>query len=124
MYFNWYFMLAALAVSELVHNMFEVWGMRQKVEWLGQSLKGKPHGTWPIHIDSHLKVWSLHIGMLFSISGVTYALFSVANISNHAVVLLGVATLIANYFLTVVKVHHFHIEIGALIAQAKRSKPK
>lgn len=118
---NWLYLLVAFAVGELIHNLFEIWGMRQKVAWLGLVMNGKPHGKWPLYIKTYTQVWVLHIAILVSVAGLSYGLFMLLNISDSAAVFVGILTLLICYATVVHKVHRFHMEIGRLIRKAKKA---
>lgn len=118
---NWLQLLVALAVGELVHNLFEIWGMRQKVAWLGLNMDGKPHGKWPLYIKTYTQVWVLHISILVFVAGLSYGLFALLNISDNVAILIGIMTLLLCYGIVVHKVHRFHMEIGRLIRKAKKA---
>lgn len=113
-------LLISLCFAEFMHNAIEIWGMRQKVSWLSQSLDGKKHGKWPVHIDTKLKTLIFHVIILFIITGLSYVLLKWLNFTNGALVTLGIVILIINYIFTTWKVDKFHMEIGRLIKDAKK----
>ncbi len=108
-------LLVAFCIVEFFHNSIEIWGMRQKVRWLASSLAEKPHGSWPINIDTKLKTWLLHIGIVLLVGGAAYLLLMALDIGEQQLVLLGVLILALNYTLTTWKVDKFHYEIGQLM---------
>ena len=98
-------LVAALAASEFVHTLFEIWGIRQKVSWLGLVTNGKPHGTWPINVDSLLKVWGLHLAILMVVSATSYELLRLLNTSVNATALIAAVTRLVTSTTVVIKTH-------------------
>lgn len=117
-------LLTALIINEVLHNLFEIWGIRQKVQWLNMSMHGKPHSTWPINIDNNRKVWLLHITMMLLFTSLAYWLLGECGLVDDKLVAIGVGLLIGSYIYTVYKVHFYHSEIGFLIRIAKGKSKK
>jgi hypothetical protein len=113
-------LVAALAFNELIHLMFEVWGARQKVAWLKARMDQKPHGDWPIRIDSLAKTLLLH-GALFCLCvGVAFAGLVWLNFHPHILLGLACVLLVVTYSFTTLGMDAFHQEIGALLKRYKR----
>lgn len=113
-------LLVALTINELLHNCFEIWGMRQKVQWLDARIHGKKHSTWPININTELKAYGLHAALFVSITFIVFGILSVINLSSKNLILAGIITLTTSYILTTNKVHAFHLEIGKLLRKFKQ----
>lgn len=113
-------LFVALAVTEFMHNGFEIWGMRQKVQWLDARMNHQKHGKWPININTALKAYGLHAAILVLITGVTYLGLSAFNISSTRLILTGIILLATSYTWTTAKVHFYHLEIGKLLSKFKR----
>jgi len=111
--------LVALCFSEFIHNVIEIWGMRQKVSWLDLSLAGKKHGRWPVNIDTKFKTLVLHILIILISGGGAYLLLKLLNMSNEKLVFIGIVISIVNYICTTWKVDSYHSEIGRIIKNAK-----
>lgn len=114
--------LVALSLTEFIHNAIEVWGMRQKVQWLGQAMAGQKHGKWPINIDSKLKTVILHALILFASTSFFVLVLNVVQLSNDGLIITGVSALMINYIFTTWKVDRFHKEIGRIIELVKGHK--
>lgn len=115
-------LLISLCFSELIHNMIEIWGMRQKVSWLALSLKGEQHGKWFVNIDSKIKTLLLHTFILLFSGGIAYAALLWWNFTNESLVVIGIIMFLLNYIFTTIYVDRFHTAIGKLISGAKKSK--
>ncbi|HSW48263.1 MAG TPA: hypothetical protein VLG67_04240 [Candidatus Saccharimonadales bacterium] len=113
--------LVSLCFSEFVHNALEIWGMREKVEWLRVSLDNKKHGKWPVNINTKFKTVILHVLVLLVTSGVAFLVLKALNLSEQTLIVVGIIILLVNYIFTTYKVDKFHVEIGKLIKQAKGS---
>ena len=114
--------LVSLCIAELIHNAIEIWGMRQKVEWLHLSLGKKPHSRWPVNIDTKLQVGLIHAAIVLLVTGGGYWVLSLINLPTESVIILGIVILLLNYVITTWKVDSFHTEIGRLIRKAKKQK--
>ncbi len=112
-------LLVSLCFSEFIHNMIEIWGMRQKVSWLALSLKGKNHGKWPVNIDTKVKTLVLHVLVLLITGGGGFVLLKFLNPTDESLITLGIIVLILNYIVTTYKVDKFHSEIGKIIKSVK-----
>lgn len=112
--------LVSICFADFIHNMLEIWGMRQKVEWLRLSLDKKEHGRWPINIDTKLKTVVLHALILILTTAVGYFVLTYLNLKDKFLLLIGIVVLLANYILTTWSVDKFHSEIGKIIRGAKK----
>lgn len=113
--------LVSLCFSEFIHNMMEIWGMREKVSWLDAAMSGKEHSKWPISIDATAKrVIAFHATVLLLVSGLVYFLLKWLNFSETSLIILGIVILITSYIITTWKVDKFHTEIGKLTAYVKK----
>lgn len=107
-------LLVALAVTELVHNRFEVWGMAQKVLWLERRLRKRPIGRWPINIDRPWKTIVLHLLLLVVVGAIVWV--TLGQLGNQRQRLAAAAILLLiNYGLTTAQVDRFHRQIGRLL---------
>ncbi len=113
-------LLIALIGNELIHNAFEIWGIRQKVAWLHARIDKRPHGEWPININTAVKAYGLHVFLFFVITGVFFGLLLALNLSQTVLLRLGILLLVASYALTTLTIHEFHSEIGVLLKRFKR----
>lgn len=113
-------LLISLCFAEVVHNAFEIWGMRQKVQWLKASMHGKPHGRWPINVNTKLKTVLLHSFILVLFGGIAFFLLKSIDFSAIKLVQFGIVALLFNYAYTTWKVDRFHNEIGELIVKEPR----
>jgi hypothetical protein len=112
-------LLVSLCFAEFIHNLIEIWGMRQKVDWLKLSLDGKEHGHWPVNINTKFKTVILHIFILLFSGGSAYLLLQFFNFDNESLILIGIMILFVNYVFTTWLVDKFHMEIGRLIKSVK-----
>lgn len=112
-------LLVALAVNELIHNAFEIWGVRQKVSWLSARMGGRPHGKWPININTDFKAYGLHAALFFIITCLVFFVLLLVDVSNQSLLLSGVIFLIISYAWTTTAVHEYHLEIGKLLRKFK-----
>lgn len=112
--------VAALAINELIHLVFEIWGLRQKIAWLTARMDKKPHGTWPININSFTKTILLHLMLFTFFVGVSFVIFAVTGLSAAALLMLSVAVLIICYIYTVLNLDKLHCEIGKLLKRYKQ----
>src|SRR5437868_922418 len=106
--------LVSLCFTEIIHNIFEVWGIRQKVQWLKLASSGKPHGRWPLNIDTGLKTVILHACLLLFFSAISFVVLGSFNLSADVLIKIGIILLLFNYAYTTWKVNRFHEEIGEL----------
>lgn len=113
-------LFVALAGNELVHNCFEVWGMRQKVAWLHARMDKRPHGDWPININTAAKAYGLHTGMFVAINAVLFGILLLFDLGQTRLIEIGLLLLVVSYALTTLTVHEFHLEIGVLLKRFKR----
>lgn len=112
--------LAALALNEFVHICFEVWGIKQKVTWLKHRMDSKPHGSWPIHIDTFAKTILLHTILFIVSTGGFTALLLVTHPSTATLLSISIVTLVITYAFTTIQLDAYHSEIGKLLARYKR----
>jgi hypothetical protein len=117
-------LLVSLCFAEFIHNLIEIWGMRQKAEWLSMSLDGKEHRRWPVDINTKFKTIILHLLILLIVSSIAYFLLTFLNFNNESLVFIGITILLINYLTTTWLVDKFHSEIGKLIYDAKNSEAK
>ncbi len=113
-------LVAGLALNELLHIVFEIWGIRQKVSWLTARMDSKPHGAWPLNIDTLAKTLLLHSLMFIVFSGFSFALFSYLNLSIETSLQLSILFLVFTYSFTVFGMDAFHGDIGKLISRYKK----
>jgi hypothetical protein len=113
-------LLAAFCFTELIHNMIEIWGMRQKVRWLKLSLRGVQHGRWPINIDTKFKTILLHSIIWLGCVGILLIFFNFLKVSNSDLIIISLLAIFTSYIYTTWKVDKFHIEIGEVIKDVKR----
>ena len=118
---NLLLILVALCGAEFVHNNIEIWGMRQKVSWLGLVQKGQMHGKWPINVDTKLKTVGLHASILILFGGLFYLILRTLKLSDHNLVVTGIVILLINYACTTWCVDIYHNQIGQLIKKAKKA---
>lgn len=113
-------LVAALAINEFVHIVFEIWGLRQKVAWLTARMDKRPHGDWPININSLTKTILLH-ACLFCLFVITAFLgFSFMDLSSHAMLQISIIVLLITYAYTIFGMDAFHGDVGKLIKRYKR----
>lgn len=113
-------LIAGLALAELVHNYFEIWGILQKTDWHRKSLRNIGHKPWPVNIDSKIKVFSLHLSMLVIPTALAMIALSYLNISASSAMLVAITLLLLNYAMMVVKVDRWHTKIDKMIKRAKK----
>lgn len=115
-------LLVSFCITELIHNAIEIWGIRQKTQWLSLSLRGKEYGKWPINIDTKFKTAILHGLILILITSAAYFLLQFLNLTNEFLVVIGITILLVNYIITTWKVDSLHTELGKLIKSAKKQE--
>lgn len=113
-------LLAALAVNELVHIIFEIWGIRQKVAWLTARMDKKPHGDWPLNINTITRTLLLHTGMFIVFVGLVFLLLIKLGLATHVLMWVAVVALVVTYAFTVLGMDAYHSEIGGLLRRYKR----
>jgi hypothetical protein len=114
-------LVVALSINEFVHNIFELWGINQKIDWLGKTMSGKHHGSWPIHIDTKLKTVVLHAALLLVVSGLAYWLISYLSLSAGTKIWLTIILLVVNYVYVVWRTDIIHARIGRLSRKSDKS---
>ena len=112
--------LVSFIVADFVHNILEIWGMRQKVEWLRLVLDNKKHGSWPVNIDTKFKTVVLHTAIFLTSAGLAFLILKSINLSEQTLVILGIVILLAGYVYTTWKVDLFHSEIRDMPKKAKK----
>ncbi len=112
-------LITALCFAEFVHNVVEIWGMRQKVQWLKLSMSGRPHGHWPINIDSKTKTILLHFLILFVIGGSAFVILKLMHLQETTLLITGISVFLINYIYVTWRVDCFHAEIGELIKKGE-----
>lgn len=115
-------LVAALAINEFIHVMFEIWGIRQKVAWLRARMDKKPHGEWPLNIDTLAKTLLLHGAMFIILTGLFYGILVYLNVTVLNLLYISVLCLVVTYSLTVFGMDAFHGEIGQLLRRYKKIK--
>ena len=112
--------LVALCLAEILHNSFELWGMKQKVSWLSLVLDKLEHGNWPMNINTKLKAVIFHIFILIVSSWLFYIVLRLLHLSDQSLVFTGIVLLVANYIYTTWNVDNYHTQIGKLITKVKK----
>lgn len=113
-------LVAALAFNELIHIIFEVWGVRQKVYWLSARIDQRPHGNWPINIDSLTKTLLLH-SVLFGVCvGLAFGLLVWLGLAAETMLSGAIVLLIMSYSYTTLGMDAYHQDIGKLLRRYRR----
>lgn len=112
-------LVAALAVNELVHIIFEIWGVRQKVSWLDRRINNLSHGKWPLNINTLGKTLLLHSIMFILITGVSFGILLQLGLSTEQFLLIAICALIVCYSYTTFSVDAYHTEIGKVLKRFK-----
>lgn len=112
--------LVALCGAEFVHNYFEVWGIRKKINWLNALQKGQEHDRWPLHINTRFKMVALHFSILVIFVALFYFILKILNLSDRSLVVVGIVVLAVNYVCTTWCVDMYHNHVGRLISRAKK----
>ncbi len=113
-------LLFALCINELVHNLFEIWGIGQKIQWLQARIDNKTHGDWLIHIDSKFKTILVHAILLIFCTGVVWLIVSLIQITQSALLWASIVTLLVSYILTIIYVDACHSKIGKILNLYKK----
>lgn len=113
-------LILALAANELIHNAFEVWGARQKIHWLTSRLDERPHGDWPININTWLKTIAVHVVLLVTLVGAFMAVFASLSLSAPTMLTIAIIILLVSYAYTVLAFDRLHKDIGHLLRRYKR----
>ncbi len=113
-------LILALSLNELIHNAFEIWGARQKVEWLTARIDHKSHGDWPINIDTWVKTILVHSILLAVLVGGFVITFSLLRFEAEAMLLVAIGVMLLSYGYTVYAFDRFHHDIGQLLRRYKR----
>ncbi len=114
--------LVALCWAELLHNIMEVWGIKQKVRWLDTVQNGSNHGRWPMNVNTKIKALLFHIVILVIFCGFFLFILKIMNLSERSLIVMGIVVLLANYANTTWQVDSYHAQIGKLITRAKKAK--
>lgn len=113
-------LILALAINELIHNAFEIWGARQKVQWLTHRIDQKPHGDWPINVDTWLKTILVHKVLLVVIVSMCWLALVALRLSPQSELTVACGVLLLSYGYTVFAFDRFHRDIGQLLRRYKR----
>ncbi|MES2970863.1 MAG: hypothetical protein V4702_00905 [Patescibacteria group bacterium] len=113
-------LVASLAINEFIHIIFEIWGIRQKVAWLAARLDKKPHGKWPINIDSLVKTLALHLTLFIFFVGLAFLWLTLGEFSTQTLLKVSIFALIVTYAYTVLGMDAYHSDIGKLLTRYKR----
>ena len=117
---NLLILLVAICGTEFIHNCFEIWGIRQKVDWLDSAQNSLQHSKWPMNINTKLVALAFHTIMLLLISGILFIFLKVFDLSDRNLILVGIIILVTNYATTTWFVDGYHSQIGKLITKAKQ----
>ncbi len=112
--------LIALCGAEFVHNSFEVWAVRRKINWLDTTQNGQPFGHWPININNRAKMLALHLSILVIFAGLFFMALKFLNLSDRSLVLVGIFILITNYIHTTWRLDVCHKLISKMISKSKK----
>lgn len=117
-------LVAALAFNELIHLVFEIWGIRQKVTWLTARIDHKPHGNWPVNIDTLGKTLLLHGVMFATITCLFFGIMLWLELPTQTLLLVAVVLLVVAYSFTTFGMDGYHREIGRLLKRFERPNTK
>ena len=109
--------LFSICCTIVVHDAFEIWGARQKVQWLKARTEGQKHGKWPFDIDSLPKVVVLHTLLFVVVGVISFVMIQLASLSKEVLVVGASVMLVASYTHTTYRMDLFHTEIGELLSR-------
>jgi len=113
-------LLLALAANELIHNIAEVMGMRNKVKRLTAYIDKLPFKELPINIDTRLKSYAVSTVLFLVFVGLLYAVFSVIALDTTAALWTAIGLLVLSYFTTAVLVDAYHVDIEQVTKRFKK----
>ncbi len=99
-------------------------GIRQKVKWLGATMREGTPSRWPVNIDTSAKTIVLHLTVLILAIFVSHILIALFHFSQNLLIKIGIILLLINYFYTTFTVDRYHSEIGSLISLVKKRSDK
>ncbi len=113
-------LMLALATNELLHNVIEVKGIREKVARLVAYMDKKPFKELPFKIDTRAKSYALSTILFLIVVGLLYGFYSLLDLSTDTAVKVTVGLLILSYAATAVLVDKYHVDIEQV---TRRFKP-
>ncbi len=110
----------ALVTNELIHNAFEVKGMRNKVQRLVAYMDKKQYKELPININTRAKSYGISVLAFVLFVGILFGFYSLINITPDTAIKLIIVILVASYFVTGVMVDKFHVDIERVTKRFKK----
>lgn len=113
-------LLLALAANELIHNIAEVAGMRNKVKRLTAYMDKLPFKELPVNIDTRLKSYAVSTVLFVVFVGLLYTVFSVIALDTTVALWTAIGLLVLSYFTTAVLVDAYHVDIEQVTRRFKK----
>lgn len=118
---NIYLSLAlALAANELIHNVFEVAGMRRKLTRLAAYIDKRPFKEMRLNINTRTKSYALALVVFLVFVIPLYILFLWLDLDTDTGLRLIIFFLVVSYSVTAVTVDQFHVEIEKITKKFKK----
>jgi len=117
-------LILALATNELIHNLAEVKGMRDKVSRLSAYIAGKPYKELPLNIDTRAKSYAISFTIFVVVVGLLYGFYMWLDLSTDTALKTIIALLVLSYAATAVTVDQFHVDIEKVTRPFKNKVKK
>lgn len=113
-------LILALATNELIHNVVEVKGMRDKVSRLSTYIAGKPYKELPLNINTRAKSYAISFCIFIVVVAVLYGFYMWLDLSTDTALKTIVVLLVLSYAATAVTVDQFHVDIEKITKPFKK----
>jgi hypothetical protein len=107
--------VAALAINELLHMVFQIWSARHKVSRLHASRDKRPYSRRPVDIDMLAKTLGFHTLMFVIITGLFFGIFLTLQLSIETSLLIAVGTLLVTYSFATIAMDGYRNDIVSLL---------
>lgn len=110
----------ALATNELLHILFEVKSMREKIVRLTAYMDNKPYKEIPLNINTRAKAYAISVIAFFIFVAPLFGLYTLLDLSADTAIKVIVGLLIASYIMTAFFVDKYHVEIERVTKRFKK----
>lgn len=110
----------ALATNELLHNIFEIKNIREKVKRLVAYMDKKPYKELPLNIDTRAKSYAVALIAFMVFTLPLFGIYTLLNINADTAIKLIVGLLVASFVLTGYFVDQYHVDIEKVTKRFKK----
>ncbi len=104
-------LLLALATNELLHNVFEVKNMREKLKRLTAYMNKKAYKELPLNINTRAKSYAVSLVAFIAFVGPLWLVFSWLDPTPELAIKLAIGLLTATFIATAITVDKWHVDV-------------